>query len=48
MNLFMTEVVTPPEHLPITASDTELAAAVVDEIERTVLWRAVVFRNGGY
>ena len=42
MNLFMSEVVTPAEHLPITASDTDLAAAVVDEIERTVLWRAVV------
>ena len=42
MNLFMTEVVTPPAHLPITASDTDLAAAVTEEIERTVLWRAVV------
>ena len=42
MNLFMTEVVTPPEHLPITASDTDLAAAVTEEIERTVLWRALV------
>ena len=34
MNLFMTAVVTPPEHLPITASDTDLAAAVTEEIER--------------
>ena len=42
MNLFMTAVVTPPEHLPITASDTDLAAAVVEEVELTVLWRAVV------
>ena len=38
----MNEIVTPPSKLPITASDTDLAAAVVDEIERTVLWRAVV------
>ena len=30
---------------PITASDTDLAAAVVDEIERTVLWRSVVFQT---
>ena len=42
MNLFMTEIVTPPEHLPVTASDTDLAAAVTEEIERTVLWRATV------
>ena len=41
MNLFMTEVVTPPTALPVTASDTDLAAAVTDEIERTVLWRGV-------
>ena len=45
MNLFMTEVVTPPEHLPITATDTDLAAAVVEEIERTVLWRSIVFQE---
>ena len=45
MNLFMTEVVTPPEHLPVTASDTELAAAVTDEIELTVLWRACVLQT---
>ena len=42
MNLFMTEVVTPPDHLPVTAADPDLAAAVVDEVERTVLWRALV------
>ena len=42
MNFFVNEIVTPPSKLPITASDTDLAAAVVDEIERTVLWRAVV------
>ena len=45
MNLFMTEIVTPPEHLPITASDTDLAAAVTEEIERTVLWRSVVLQE---
>ena len=42
MNFFASEVVTPPAHLPITASDTDLAAAVVEEIERGVLWRACV------
>ena len=42
MNLFVTEIVTPPAHLPITATDEALAAAVVEEIERGVLWRAIV------
>ena len=44
MNLFVTEVVTPADRLPITV-DTEqegLARAVVEEIERGVLWRAIV------
>ena len=44
MNLFVTEVVTPADRLPITV-DTEqegLARAVVEEIERVVLWRAIV------
>ena len=45
MNLFVTEIVTPPEHLPITASDTDLAAAVTEEIELTVLWRACVLQT---
>ena len=42
MSLFSSEVVTPPAHLPITATDETLAAAVVEEIERGVLWRAIV------
>ena len=44
MNLFVTEVVTPPEHLPVevAAADQALAAAVVEEIERVVLWRGLV------
>ena len=41
MNLFG-EVVTPAAHLPITSADATLAAAVVEELERTVLWRAIV------
>ena len=45
MNVFMTEVVTPPDYLPITASDTDLAAAVVEEIEMSVLWRAIVLQT---
>ena len=40
--MFSGEVVTPPTHLPITTTDEPLAAAVVEEIERTILWRAVV------
>ena len=42
MSLWFSEIVTPPAHLPITASDTDLAAAVVEEVERNILWRAVV------
>ena len=42
MNLFVSSVVTPPDRLPITATDAALAAAVVVEIERGVLWRAIV------
>ena len=44
MSLFMSEIVTRPAHLPVTvaAADQELARAVVEEIERGVLWRAIV------
>ena len=44
MNLFVSEIVKPPATLPITVADADqaLAAAVVEEIERTILWRAVV------
>ena len=44
MNLFVTEIVTPPALLPITVADADkaLAAAVVEEIERGILWRAIV------
>ena len=42
MNLFVSEIVTPAARLPITVSDTALARAVVEEIERAVLWRAIV------
>ena len=43
MNFFVSEIVTPPAHLPVTvaAADMALAAAVVEEIERGVLWRAI-------
>ena len=41
MNYFG-EVVTAPTSLPIEATDTDLAAAVVEELERVVLWRAIV------
>ena len=42
VTLFVSEIVTPPAHLPITAADADLAAGVVEEIERAVLWRAIV------
>ena len=44
MSFFVSEIVTPPAHLPITvaAADQALSAAVVEEIERGVLWRAIV------
>ena len=42
MNVFVDEIVTPAEHLPVTVSDTDLAAAVTEEIERTILWRGIV------
>ena len=42
MNSF--ELITPPARLPITVSAAQnaLALAVVEEVERTVLWRAIV------
>ena len=42
MALFMDQVVTPPASLPLIAADIALVAAVVEEIERTILWRAIV------
>ena len=44
MNLFVNEIVTAPAHLPVTVveADQALAAAVVEEIERGILWRAIV------
>ena len=44
MNLFVSSVVVPASHLPIqvAAAQESLAAAVVEEIERIHLWRAVV------
>ena len=42
VTLFVSQIVTPPAHLPITTTDEALAAAVVEDIERSVLWRAVV------
>ena len=42
MNIFVGEIVTAAAHLPITTSDPDLAAAVVEEVERTILWRGIV------
>ena len=44
MNLFVSEIVTPPATLPIAVADADqaLAAAVTEEIERVHLWRAIV------
>ena len=45
MALFMDQVVTPPTSLPVIATDAALVAAVVSEIERSVLWRAIVHQT---
>ena len=45
MSLFMDQVVTPPAELPVIATDAALVAAVVEEIERTILWRAIVHQT---
>ena len=44
MSFYAYEIVTPPEHLPVTvaAADMALAVAVVEEIERVILWRGIV------
>ena len=44
MTFFASEIVTAPARLPITvdSAQADLAAAVVEEIERAVLWRAIV------
>ena len=42
MNLFVSEIVAPPVELPIVTKQVGIARSVVDEIERTILWRAVV------
>ena len=42
MSLFPSSIVTPPAHLPVAATDASLATAVVEELERGVLWRAIV------
>ena len=39
---FPSEIVTPPVHMPVSATDEALAAAVTEELERVVLWRAIV------
>ena len=47
MTLFPSSIASPPASLPITvtAAQTELARAVTEEIERTILWRAVVAQS---
>lgn len=44
MNLFVSEIITPATHSPVTVDTAQesLAAAVVDELERGYLWRAIV------
>ena len=44
MNLFVSSIITPATSLPVTvaAAQESLAAAVTEEVERVVLWRAVV------
>ena len=45
MNLFVSEIVTPPTHLPITVADAEIARAVVEECELLILQRAIVHQT---
>ena len=45
MNFFASEIVTPPVELPIITKQVGIARAVVDEIERTILWRAIVLQE---
>ena len=45
MNLTVSSIVSPPAHLPISATDEALAAAVVEEIERLILQRAIVSQS---
>ena len=42
MTLFVSEIVTAPTLLPITVKEAGIAAAVVEEIQSTILWRAIV------
>ena len=47
MSLFVNQIITAPEHLPVTvaAADEALTASIVNEVERTVLWRAIVHQT---
>ena len=45
MNLFFSELVTPPTHLPVAATDDALARAVTEEVERLILQRAIVHQT---
>ena len=47
MNLFFSELVTPPDHLPVEVADADqaLAKAIVEQIERSILNRAVVLQT---
>ena len=42
MTYLPSEIVTPPARLPVSATDDALAAAVVEEVERLILQRAIV------
>ena len=47
MSLFVNQIITAPEHLPVTvaAADETLTAAIVDELERTILFRGIVHQT---
>ena len=47
MTFFTPEIITAPTALPIDVDDDQaaLAAAVVDELERTILWRGIVHQT---
>ena len=47
MSLFVNQIITAPEHLPVTvaAADETLTAAIVEELERSILFRGIVHQT---
>lgn len=47
MSLFVNQIITAPEHLPVTvaAADEALTAGIVEELERSILFRGIVHQT---